>query len=234
MGRSAALLLAGEGVGIAINYVANPSAAEETLDKVKEAGSSGLVVKADVGNDEEVEAMVSRVMDEFGRIDIWVHAAGIACKGDKTLEDWEDVVRVHYNGVYHVGRRVSSIMKEQKQGKIIIIASIAAHSVCSNSYCTAMAAKACYGLGLASELAPYGINVNVVSPGSIFTEMLDPFIPEDKRVAFCREQIPLYKNREDWPGPDEVGKVILFLASDLASHVAGADIPVNGAQFVAY
>ena len=119
-------------------------------------------------------------------------------------------------------------------GKIIIIASIGAHDVWFDSYCTSMAAKACYGIGLAKELAPFGINVNVISPGTIFTEMLDPFIPADKRKEFCQEKIPLYKNREDYPGPNEIGKTILFLASDLASHVAGADIPVNGAQFVAY
>ncbi len=234
MGRSAALLLAKEGVEVAINYLSHSSAAEETLKGIKASGSSGITIKADISNPQEVEEIVSRVMDEFGRIDIWVHTAGIASKGDKTLREWEEVVRVHYFGVYYVGRKVSEIMKRQKDGKIIIISSIAAHSGGSDSYCTAMAAKGCYGIGLAKELAPFGINVNVISPGTIFTEMLDPFIPEDKRVEFCRENIPLYKDRKDYPGPDEIGKVILFLASDLASHVTGADIPVNGAQFVAY
>ena len=234
MGRSAALLLAKEGADVAINYVSHSSAAEETLKKIKEANSSGIIVKADVSKPEEVEEMISKVTDEFGKIDIWVHTAGIRCKGDKTLEDWEEVVRVHYFGVYYVGRKVSEIMKNQKSGKIIIISSIAAHIGCSNSYGTAIAAKGCYGIGLAKELAPFGINVNVISPGTIFTEMLDQSFPEDKRVEACQRMIPLYNNRKDYPGPDEVGKVILFLASDLASHVAGADIPVNGAQFIAY
>ena len=97
-----------------------------------------------------------------------------------------------------------------------------------------MAGKICYAQGLAKSLAASNVTVNTVSPGNIFTEMLDPFVPADQRRAFSEKNIPLYRGREGIPEADEVGKVLLFLVSDLASHITGQDIAVDGGQDIHY
>ena len=122
----------------------------------------------------------------------------------------------------------------QKPGSMVILTSIADNTGGANAYCAAMVGKLSDGLGLAKELAQHNVRVNCVAPGTVFAEMLDPFYKEEeaKRKATA-ERIPLWASGEGIPLADEVGKVILFLASDLASHITGEEIRVNGGQFVA-
>ncbi|MCM8820704.1 MAG: SDR family oxidoreductase, partial [Candidatus Omnitrophica bacterium] len=180
------------------------------------------------------EKVVDEVINKFGTIDILVHSAGIAQPKEDTPENWDKVMKVHLYSCYNLGKLVSPVMMNQKTGKIIIISSFAAHMTDISAYSVAMAGKICYAKGLAKKLAPYNINVNTVSPGNIFTPMLDPFIPVEKRREFSEQNIPLYKGREGYPEAIEVAKVVLFLASDMARHITGEDIKVDGGQFIHY
>lgn len=233
MGKESAKLLLMEGVSVAINYFHNDEKAKKAYDELKEIGDV-ILVKGDVGDFKECERVVKEVIDKFKRIDILVHSAGIAQPKEDTPENWDLVMKTHLYSCYNLGKTVSPIMMEQKSGKIIIISSIAAHSTCDNAYCVAMAGKICYAKGLARKLAPYNINVNTISPGTIFTPMLDPFIPEEKRREFTEKNIPLYKSKDGYPEAIEIAKVVLFLASDLSSHITGEDIKVDGGQFIHY
>ncbi len=233
IGRSATLHLVRAGADVAINYIENANAAANVVQDARSLGSEGtFAVRADVAEDHEVARLVREVLNEFGRIDILIHSAGIAQPTPLTPDTWDRVMRVHLYSTFYLCQEIAPIMKRQGGGKIVIIGSIMAHQCWAEAYSTAMAGKICYAKGLAKELAPYNINVNVVSPGTIFTDMLDPFIPKEKRREVTEQQIPIYRARGGVPGPDDVGKVIAFLASDLAAHIVGEDIQVNGGQFV--
>lgn len=233
MGKESARLLLKEGVSVAINYFHNDEKAEKTYNELKETGEV-ILIKGDVGDYKECEKIVNEVINKFGRIDILVHCAGIAQPKDDTPQNWDLVLKTHLYSCYNLGKIVSSYMIKQKSGKIIIISSIAAHTPDDAAYCVAMAGKICYAKGLARRLAPYNINVNTISPGTIFTPMLDPFIPEEKRRDFTEKHIPIYKNKEGYPEAIEIAKVVLFLSSDLSSHITGEDIKVDGGQFIHY
>ena len=232
-GKETARLFLEQGVSVAINYYHNDERAKNALQELKEKGEL-IVVKGDVGDYKQAEKVVKEVINHFETIDILVHCAGIPQPKEDTPENWDIVMKVHLYSCYNLGKLISPIMIEKKSGKIIIISSIGAHSTDNTAYSVAMAGKICYAKGLAKKLAPYNINVNTISPGNIFTPMLDPFIPKEKRREFTEQNIPLYKSRQGYPEAIEVAKVILFLASDLASHITGEDIKVDGGQFIHY
>ncbi|MCM8803745.1 MAG: SDR family oxidoreductase [Candidatus Omnitrophica bacterium] len=233
MGKESVKLLLKEGVYVAINYFHNDKKANETYEELKKFGEL-ILVKGDVGNYKECEKVVNEVLKNFGTIDILVHCAGIAQPNEDTPENWDLVIKTHLYSCYNLDKHISPIMIEKKSGKIIIISSIGAHSTWPNAYCAAMAGKICYAKGLAKKLAPFGINVNTISPGTIFTPMLDPFIPVEKRREFTEKNIPLYKSKNGYPTAIEIAKVVLFLCSDLSSHITGEDIKVDGGEFIHY
>ncbi len=232
IGRAAALALSKEGVNLAINYFQNKRAADSLIRKVKKDKVEAFALQSDVGDFLQVKKMVEEIEKRFEYLDIWVHSAGIPCLGDKKIEDWDRVMKVQLYSVYYLSKFIVPMMKKRKRGKIVIISSLCAHTSGADSYASAMAGKTCFALGLAKRLAPFNINVNVISPGTIFTDMID-YIPIKERRKFTEENIPIYKSRKGIPGPEEVARVIVFLVSEASRHITGADIPVNGGQFIA-
>jgi 3-oxoacyl-[acyl-carrier protein] reductase len=231
MGRSTAMMLADEGVDVAINYVSNDAAAQATAEAIAAKGVKGVALKADVAEYAQAEQLVKDAAEQLGGLDILVHSAGIANLTPPSPENFDRTMKVHLYSTNYLCRAVMPIFKAQRSGNIVIISSIEAH-VCwgATAYSAAMAGKSAYMRGLARGAAPLNIRVNAVSPGTIYTEMLDPFIPPENRRERTEKDIPLFRLREGIPGPEEIAKVILFLTSDLASHVTGQDIWVNGGQ----
>ncbi len=230
MGRSSARHLAAAGAKVGVNYVSNQEAAAQVVQDIEKMGSEALAIQADVGNRRQVQGMVDTMLEKFGHIDILVHAAGIADRGgfwECSEEDWHKVMTNHLDSTFFLCQRVAKHMKERKTGRIIIFSSITATKG-ANAYAAAMGAKITFSRGLAETLAPYNIAVNTVSPGQIFTDMLKPFIPDEERMKWAGEKIPLNYGR--FPAEDEVGGVVLFLASEMSRHITGVDIPVNGGQ----
>jgi 3-oxoacyl-[acyl-carrier protein] reductase len=233
-GRSAAELLADQGVDVCINYASNDAKAEATLDALAGRDVDAFAVKADLADRDACGDLVNQVRDRFGRIDILVHSAGIAQIDDSDPEKFDRVLRVHIHSTHWLFEAVTPIMSEQQAGSIVVLTSIANNSGSGGSYGAAMGGKVVYAIGKAAKLAENNIRVNCVAPGTVFTPMLDPYFHSDEAKRNATEnRIPLWKNREGIPLADEVGKVILFLASDLASHVTGEEIRVNGGQFIA-
>lgn len=231
IGRSAALLLAAEGADVAINYVANEQAAEDVVRRAGAHGVAAHALGADVSDPEQAARVVAEGCDRLGGLDVFVHSSGIGAAADATVDDWERMIRVQLSSTFYLCREVAPILREQGSGAMVVVGSIAARGTGTMSYHTAMAGKLCYTLGLARRLAPHGVRVNVVSPGQVMTDMTRDWLGSEEAChRFAQEKIPLYQRREGYPTADEVGKVILFLVSDLASHVTGADVPVNGGQ----
>lgn len=231
IGKAIALTLAREGANIIVNDI-NLEIAQNVADKIKVIGRRAVAIKADISIAKEVNQMVSLAMSQFDRIDILVNNASIIKRGiteELSEEDWEKVINVNLKGTFNCMKSVVGIMKNQKYGKIVNISSIVgkigdlASAPC---YGASKAGIACLGKSLARELAPFNINVNVVAPHAIETEMSKEW-PEEKRASIIAE-IPLGRMGE----PEDVAEAVAFLVSDKAKFITGEVLDVNGGSLM--
>ena len=230
LGKATASLLHSSGASVVINYFDDPAGLNRSwaLETVAGLGDRAIAIAADVRNPAQLDAMVDQAIRHFGRLDIVVNNAGIL--RDKTLrkmthDEWDAVIDTNLTGVFNVCKAVQEKMNDG--GRIVNLASIAA-SIGFFGQANYAAAKA--GVGgltrvLSREMGRRRITVNAVAPGVILTEM-GKSIPDEVRAGMIT-QIPLGRFGE----PEEIGKVILFLCSDLASYVTGQTLHVNGGWY---
>lgn len=190
-------------------------------------GRKAIKIKANVGNAEEVAAMVDEAHTTFGRIDILVNNAGITRDGllmRMKDSDWDDVININLKGVYLMTKAVSKIMMKQRSGKIVNMTSVV--GVTGNAgqanYSASKAGVIGFTKTCAKELASRGITVNAIAPGFIHTDMTD-VLPDKVKDAMVHT-IPLGRMAE----PDEVAAVAAFLVSDMSSYITGQVINVDG------
>jgi 3-oxoacyl-[acyl-carrier protein] reductase len=227
-GRAIVRRLARGGARVVVGDI-NLAGAEETVALVKKDGGEALAVKTDVAKAESVEAMVEAALTHFGgRVDILVNNAAIwtlVATEDLSEADWDRMVNVNMKGVFLCCRAVIPIMKKQRRGHIVNIASIAArnggtfagiHYVASKGGVLAMTKK------LGKELGQYGIVVNGLNPGSSQTEMMVGW-PQEMLEGIVKNT-PLGRMAE----PDDIADTVAFLASDAARFVHGETVEVNG------
>lgn len=231
IGTSIALKLAEYGANVAINYRKHKEEAEEVINKVKALGRKGLVVQADISNFEDAGKMVDAVVREFGGLDILVNNAGINWDGviwKMTEEQWDSVININLKGYFNYIRAVSPIFREQKSGKIINVTSINGirGKFGQANYSASKAGIIGLTKTVAKELGKYSVNVNAVAPGLIETDMMKQATEEVRNMAI--EEIVLKRIGQ----PEEVANVVAFLCSDLARHVTGEVIKVDGGQYI--
>jgi len=227
-GRAIVRRLARGGARVVVGDI-NLAGAEATVALVKKDGGEALAVKTDVASAESVEAMVEAALTHFGgRVDILVNNAAIwtlVATEDLSEADWDRMVNVNMKGVFLCCRAVIPIMKKQRRGHIVNIASIAArnggtfagiHYVASKGGVLAMTKK------LGKELGQYGIVVNGLNPGSSQTEMMVGW-PQEILEGIVKNT-PLGRMAE----PDDIADTVAFLASDAARFVHGETVEVNG------
>ena len=227
IGRAIALLMAKQGADVVVNYSGSEGAAQETVYAILAMGRNAIKIKANVGNAEEVAAMVEEAHSTFGRIDILVNNAGITRDGllmRMKDSDWDDVININLKGVYLMTKAVSKIMMKQRSGKIVNMTSVV--GVTGNAgqanYSASKAGVIGFTKTCAKELASRGITVNAIAPGFIHTDMTD-VLPDKVKEAMVHT-IPLGRMAE----PDEVAAVAVFLASDMSSYITGQVINVDG------
>lgn len=227
IGRATALMLAERGANVAINYQGNEERAREVLNQVEEMGREAILVKADVSDYEQVEKMIDEVLRRFGRIDILVNNAGIT--RDTLImrmkeEDWDAVINTNLKGVFHCIKAVTRPMMKQRSGKIINLSSVV--GVSGNpgqaNYVAAKAGVIGLTKSAAKELASRGITVNAVAPGFIETDMTG--VLEEKLKEEMLKWIPLAR----FGKPEDVARLICFLASSDADYITGQVIHVDG------
>lgn len=231
IGTAIALKLAEFGANVAINYRKHRDEADEVAKKINAMGRKGLVVQADIANFEEAEKMVDRVVRELGGIDILVNNAGINWDGviwKMTEEQWDKVIDVNLKGYFNYIRAVAPIFREQKSGKIVNITSINGirGKFGQANYSASKAGIIGLTKTVARELGKYGINVNAVAPGLIETDMVREAPEEVRQKAL--EEIVLKRIGQ----PEEVANVVAFLCSELARHITGEVIQVDGGQYI--
>jgi 3-oxoacyl-[acyl-carrier protein] reductase len=227
IGKAIALTLLREGAKVAI--IDSDKERLEILKKEFEKENKGvIVIPCDITKGSEVNAMVDQVHKRLGRIDILVNNAGIIRRGTidtVTEEDWDRVIEVNLKGTFNCCKAVVDIMKQQRYGKIVSISSISGKLgdiTSAPGYGPSKAGIDALTKTLARQLAPYGINVNAVSPHAIETEMSAQWSEERQKEIIA--SIPLGRLGK----PEDVAEAVLFLASDEASFITGEILDVNG------
>lgn len=200
----------------------------ETLKNEIKKGKEVLTLCCDITQSAQVKEMASQVHHEFGRMDILVNNAGIIRRGTidtVTEEDWDRVIEVNLKGTFNCCKAVVEILKQQGYGKIVNVSSIAGKMgdiTSAPGYGPSKAGVDALTKTLARQLAPYGINVNAVSPHAIETEMSAQW-SEERRMEILAS-IPLGRLGK----PEDVAEAVLFLCSDAASFITGEILDVNG------
>ena len=227
IGQATAIELAKAGADIVVNFIGNEAVAQETVEAIEALGRKVIKIKADVGNAEEVQAMVDEAVATFGHIDILVNNAGITRDGlliRMKDSDWDDVLNINLKGVYLVSKAVAQIMVKQRSGRIINMTSVSGvtGNVGQANYAAAKAGVIGFTKTCAKELAARGITVNAVAPGFIETAMTD-VLPEKIKEGIAAT-VPFGRMGQ----PEEIASVVTFLASDFASYITGQVLNVDG------
>ena len=216
------------GYKVVINYLTDRENAEKLSSYLKqEYKIETLVIKADVSNEEQVKNMIQEAINKFGRIDVLVNNAGIAIDKefeDRTVEDWKRTLEVNTIGTFLVSKYASENMIKNKSGKIINVSSTNGINTFFPSRIDYDASKAAIinlTYNLAIQFSPY-INVNAVAPGWVNTEM-NKDLPKE---LIEEETEKIYKKR--FAEPEEIAKVICFLASEDAEYINSTVIKVDG------
>jgi 3-oxoacyl-[acyl-carrier protein] reductase len=231
IGRSTALFFAQAGADVAINFRRHREAAEEVKRQIVKKGREGMIFKTDMAKKDQIIQMVEKIIQEWGRIDILVNNAGIWTYGEMGNMDesiWSETMSINVDSVFHTCNAVVPFMKENKEGWIVNVSSTAGvrGEAFHSHYAASKGALIALTKSLAVELAPYNIRVNCIAPGWVDTDMCaEVFRDLDFRKSI-EESIPLHRI----PPPEDIAGPILFLASDLARHVSGEVLNVNGAS----
>lgn len=233
IGRACVKFFAQAGCDVVFTYSKAKNEADKLIEELKYTNRKIRAYQCSLDNEKEAERQIIQIVkdvaEEFKRIDILVNNAGIWEYGEAdkmTLENWNRTMTINVTGTMLFTREVVPYMKKQGGGKIIMITSTAGQrgEAFHSHYAASKGALISYVKSLSTELAPYKILVNSVAPGWVDTEMCDPVFKDQDYKEQVRQSIPLKKiaTAEDIAGP------VLFLASDLANHITGEILNVNG------
>jgi 3-oxoacyl-[acyl-carrier protein] reductase len=229
IGKACVELLAHLGANIVVNYVRDRAAAEATASAASALGVEALSFQADVADLVQAQRLIDTTLNHFTRIDILVCNSGIwqgAPVEELTEERWDRTLDINLKGTWTVCRAAVPFMKQQRSGKIVILASTAGQRGEANfsNYAASKGGQIAFMKSLASELGPYRINVNAVAPGWVATEMTREALGDDRQQQAIARTIPVgvVATPQDIAGP------IAFLCSDWARHITGEVLNVNG------
>jgi 3-oxoacyl-[acyl-carrier protein] reductase len=224
IGRATAIELAKAGYFVIINFKSNETAAQETLSLVKSAGGEGEVYQFDVADNTQTKDAVKAITERHKNIQVLVNNAGITADGLFMLlgeDEWDSVINTSLKGFYNITKPVLREMVRKKCGSIVSVSSLSAlmPNRGQANYAAAKAGIIAASRALATEVARFGIRVNVVAPGLIETDMI-----KDAPITEIKKMIPMARLGR----PEDVATVIRFLCSSDASYITGQVIGING------
>ena len=231
IGRAISLELARLGVKVAVNYNSSKSEAQEVVQAIAETGGDAFAVHADVSDLDQVNAMVDKVNDEWGGVNILVNNAGIINDGllmRMSDEQWHRVMGVNLNGTFFCTRATLRHMVRERWGRVINIGSVVGirGNVGQTNYSSSKAAIIGFTKSLAKEVATRNITVNAVTPGYISTETVAGLTQRQKDTIMTWIPQGKFGNTED------IANMVGYLASEKASYVTGQIISVDGGMAI--
>lgn len=231
LGQQMALALARQGASLAI-LARRMERLEEFKPKLlKEGAKEVLPIKCDVTSTDDINNAAKEVEKKFGRVDILLNCAGSSKdKGvlDMTDEEWDFTIATDETSVFKMTRAFANIMKKNKYGRIINIASM--YGLVGNTEIPTVAYHASKGAvvnftrAVAAELATDGITCNAICPGYFYTELTTAVLDTEKFQDFAKKMVPMQR----YGKPGELDAAVVFLASEEASYVTGLIMPVDG------
>lgn len=230
IGEAIALCLADAGARVAINYVTNPDAARSLVQKIQDQHGTAMAIKADVSDPDSIAIMFENIEAAWGGIDILINNAGIdgnrSFGWETDLAAWREVIEVNLAGSFYCAREALQRMVPRKSGVIVNISSVHEEIAWSgySAYTASKAAVSMLTKTLAQEAAPHGVRVLAVAPGAIKTSINRSVWSDPGSLQDLQEKIPLKRIGE----PEEVARMVVVLASDIASYVTGRTIFVDG------
>ena len=230
IGAATAIALANAGThGITINYQRDRASATQVAARCKELGAEVLTVRANVSRPAAIAKIVDRTLERFGALDIMIANAGIwkeASIEAMTERDWDETIDINLKSIYACCHEAARAMLSRRRGAIILVSSTAGQrgEPFYSHYAASKGAIIAMTKSLAAELGPRGIRVNCVAPGWVATDMTVDALNDPGQRRKIRELIPLGRVAT----AAEIAGPILFLASDLASHINGEVLNVNG------
>ncbi len=231
IGTAIALNLAQEGCDVAINYRRHDTEARKVVEEITAMGRKGLAIKADVSSYTDAQDMVETVFKEFGKLDILVCNAGINWDGviwKMSEEQWDQVINVNLKGYFNYNKAAALIFKDQKSGKIVNISSINGlrGKFAQTNYSASKGGEIAMSKALAKELGKFNVNVNVVAPGMVMTEMARNIPAEFLNQAIDETVLGRIASADD------VAHLVTFLCSDRARHITGEVFKIDGGQYI--
>jgi len=224
IGRATAIELAKTGYFVIINFKSNEAAAQETLNLVRSAGGDGEISQFDVADNTQTKDAVKAITERHKNIQVLINNAGITADGLFMLlgeDEWDSVINTSLKGFYNMTKPVLREMVRKKRGSIVSVSSLSAlmPNRGQANYAAAKAGIIAASRALATEVARFGIRVNLVAPGLIETDMI-----KEAPVEQIKQMIPMARLGK----PEEIANVIRFLCSDDASYITGQVIGING------
>ena len=227
IGRAIALVLADAGAHVMVTYRSSAAEAQHVVDDIKVKGRESIAFQSDAADFNQSKGIIDKIIERYSRLDILVNNAGIT--KDTLLmrmneEDWDAVIDTNLKSVFNLSKAAIRPMISQRSGKIINITSIAGiiGNAGQTNYAAAKAGMIGFTKSLAKELGSRNIQVNAVAPGFVETNMTAKLNVEQRKRL--EENIPLKRTGK----PEEIGRVVKFLASSDADYITGQVICVDG------
>jgi 3-oxoacyl-[acyl-carrier protein] reductase len=231
IGAAIARLLAKEGCDVAIVDQRHDAGTMKVVEDIEGTGVKGIALQTDVSSYSDAEKMVEKVVEEFGRLDIVVCNAGITWDGvvwKMTEKQWDQVIGVNLKGYFNYNKAAALHFKEMKDGKIVNLSSINGMrgKFAQANYAASKGGVIAMSKSLAKELGRFNVNVNVVAPGMVLTEMAEKLAPEFKAAALAETVVGRFAT------PEDCANLVAFLCSDLSRHITGEIIKIDGGQYI--
>ena len=202
---------------------------QEVADAVCASGRRALAVACDVGDARQVDDLVARTLDGFGRIDLLVNNAGYRIRSpfeDLPRQEWDAMVQTNLTGVFLLSQAVGRVMIRQRAGKIVNVSSVAGRTGSRGlaAYAATKAGVTVLTQSLGAEWAKYGMTVNAVAPGPVETEGVLEVWKTPAMIAQAAREVPLQRLGR----PEEIAWAVIFVASDQANFMTGETVYVSG------
>ena len=231
IGAAIARALGKEGCNVAVIDFKHHTEATKVAEEVGAAGGKGIAIEADVTSYADAEKTVQAVIEELGRLDIMVCNAGITMDGvllKMTEKQWDQVINVNLKGYFNYNKAAALHFKEMKYGKIVNISSINGMrgKFAQANYAASKGGTIAMSKSLAKELGRFNVNVNVVAPGMVLTDMMRS-VPQEFQASALAETV-----LGRFATPEDCGNLVAFLCSDMSKHITGEVIKIDGGQYI--